>query len=308
MDTTHPVLTDVLSSLGYECEIHHEKNYDWFAEHVANYEGIIVRSRIRIDKALIFNAVNLKFIGRLGSGLENIDVAYAVSRGIECFNSPEGNRDAVGEHAVGMLLDLFHNITRANNEVKNGVWNREANRGMELFGKVVGIIGYGNMGSAFAKRLNGFGCRVLAFDKYKTGFSDQYVRESDMDEIFRETDILSFHVPLKEDTRKLFNTDYLSRFSKKIWIINTARGHVVETGALVTGLTSGKVLGACLDVLEYESLSFDSIAAENYPMELRYLMNAGNVIMSPHIAGLTAESHFKLASVLADKIKTYILK
>lgn len=306
IDKTHPVLPEKLSSAGFVSEHFTDKNYDWYQEVIDQYEGIIVRSRIKLDRNLIARASRVKFIGRLGSGLENIDVGYATERGIACFNSPEGNRDAVGEHALGMILSLFHNIVRSNHEVKNGIWHREPNRGIELMGKTIGIIGYGNMGRSFAQRLAGLQCNVLAYDKFKSGFSDQFVTESTMEEIFSKTDVLSFHVPLKEDTFNLFDESYLSRFKKPIWLINTSRGKVVKTSDLVKGLKSGKVNGACLDVLEYENLSFESIQQSDYPEDLQFLMGAENVILSPHIAGLTAESHYKLAAVLAEKIDNFI--
>ena len=234
--------------------------------------------------------------------MEGIDVDYATRAGIKCFNAPEGNRNAVGEHAVGMLLALMNKMIRADDEVRNGIWKREENRGFELEGKTVGLIGYGNTGGAFARKLAGFDCSVLAYDKYKSGFSDEYVKEAGMDEIFSRSDVLSLHVPLTEETHYLVNTEYLQKFDKDIWLINTSRGKVVNTAELVNALDSGKILGAALDVLEYESLSFEGLQNNELPEPYRVLAASDKVILSPHVAGWTFESKVKLAETIVGKI------
>jgi D-3-phosphoglycerate dehydrogenase len=233
--------------------------------------------------------------------MENIDVDYAVSKGIVCMNSPEGNRDAVGEHTLGMLLSLVNHMNRADRQVRQGKWIREENRGMEIKGKTIGIIGYGNMGSAFAQRLKGFEVEVISFDKYKTNYSDGNTRETDLNEIYQTSDIISLHVPLTEETHYMVNSRFINNFKKNIWLINTSRGPIVNTRDLTEHLTSGKVAGAALDVLEYEDSSFESLSVK-YPGELKNLLHADNVLLTPHIAGLTAESNYKLAKVLVDKI------
>jgi D-3-phosphoglycerate dehydrogenase len=234
--------------------------------------------------------------------MENIDLPHAVSKGIICMNSPEGNRDAVGEHTLGMLLSLVNHINRADRQVHEGKWIREGNRGMEIKGKTIGIIGYGNMGSAFAQRLKGFETNVVSYDKYKKNYSDGNTLETSLEVIFETTDILSLHVPLTEETRYMVNGGFLSKFRKKIWLINTSRGMVIKTIDLLTQLKAGKVMGAALDVLEYEDSSFEALSG-NRTEEFNYLLNADNVIITPHIAGWTTESNYKLAKVLVDKIK-----
>ena len=234
--------------------------------------------------------------------MEGIDRDYAESLGIRCFNAPEGNRNAVGEHALGMLLALMNNMLTADAEVRSAIWKREENRGHELQGKTVGIIGYGNTGGAFARKLSGFDCNVLAYDKYKSNFSDDLVKEAGMDEIFFSADVLSLHIPLTDETHYLVNTEYLQKFQKDIWLINTSRGHVLNTRDLVESLNSGRLLGAALDVLEYESLSFESLQDEDLPEPYKALAASDKVILSPHVAGWTLESKLKLAEVIVDKI------
>ena len=234
--------------------------------------------------------------------MENIDVPFAESKGIKCLHAPEGNRDAVGEHAIGMLLALLNNLLRADKEVSNGVWIREGNRGTEIQGKTFGIIGYGNMGSAFAQRLKGFGVTVLAYDKYKKNYSDEYTKEATMEELFEKADIVSLHLPLTEETHYLANNNFFKKFKKNIYFINTARGKNVKTDDLVEQIKSGKVLGACLDVLEYESISFEALDPNKMPEAFKYLVQSDKVILSPHIAGWTYESHEKIAETLVRKI------
>lgn len=302
IDSNHPCLHGELEAAGFSCDLH----YDWSREKILTelpaYNGIVIRSRIAIEKEIIDRASVLKFIARAGAGMENIDQVYAESRGIKCLNAPEGNRDAVGEHAIGMLLALMNNIVKAHNEVKQGKWLREENRGTEICGKTIGIIGYGNMGCAFAQRLAGFGTTVLAYDKYKRNFSGRWAKEAAPDELFEKADIISLHVPLTHETDYMVNNSFLQKFKKKIYIVNTARGRVIKTNDLVEQLKTGRVLGACLDVLEYESLSFDNVNRDRMPEPLRYLIQCPNVILTPHIAGWTTESHKKIAQTLARKI------
>lgn len=302
IDTAHPYLSSELENKGFICEHYFGTDRQEIVEKLHEYDGVIIRSKIKLDKEALDHAINLKFIGRVGAGMENIDLSYALSKGIICLNAPEGNRDAVGEHATGMLLALLNNLCRVNTEVRNGIWIREGNRGTEIQGKTIALIGYGNMGSAFAKRLSGFGAKVIAYDKYKTGYSDEYVQEVMMDQVFKETDILSLHVPLTEETFKLVNDQYIDRFSKPLYLINTARGQCVDTQALLDALDSGKVLGAALDVLEFEKLSFENLESSSLPDSFKKLISSDKVILSPHIAGWTHESHYKMAKVLVDKI------
>jgi D-3-phosphoglycerate dehydrogenase len=273
-----------------------------FGKRLVATTGLLRVVKITFDKELIDKASKLKFIGRVGAGMENIDVEYAESKGIKCFNAPEGNRDAVGEHAVAMLLNLFNNLCRANMQVKNGIWKREDNRGTEIGGKTIGIIGYGNTGSAFARKICGFSAQILSYDKYKTNYEDGFTEETSLEKIFEETDILSLHVPLTEETTYMVNEQFLNKFKKNIYLINTARGKVVKTDDLARAMQNGKVLGAALDVLEYEKTSFEKLHFGDMPESMEYLIDSDSVILSPHIAGWTFESDYKLAKVLADKI------
>jgi len=302
IDSNHALLHETLQKAGHTCDLH----YTWTREEIiANihlYDGIVIRSKIKITKEIIDKASRLKFIARAGAGMENIDVEYAESKGIKCLHAPEGNRDAVAEHAIGMLLALFNNICRANREVREGKWIREGNRGIELMGKTVGIIGYGNMGSAFAERLKGFGVKVLVYDKYKKGLGTGHVKEASMEEIFTEADVLSLHTPLTDETHYLINDSFIGNFKKDIYIINTARGKCLDTAALVKNLQSGKVLGACLDVLEYEMVSFEKLDTQALPEAFQQLVKSDRVILSSHIAGWTHESNEKIARILAEKI------
>jgi D-3-phosphoglycerate dehydrogenase len=302
IDSNHHLLHETLQKAGHTCDL----NYHWTKEEIiANihrYNGIVIRSRIKLSKEIIDKAINLKFIARAGAGMENIDVPYAESKGIQCLHAPEGNKDAVAEHALGMLLSLFNNLCRANEEVRQGKWIREGNRGVELMGKTVGIIGYGNMGSAFAERLKGFGVKILVYDKYKKGFGTSSIIETKLEHIFEEADVLSLHTPLTDETRYLLNDEFINKFKKNIYIINTARGKSVNTADLVKNIISGKVLGACLDVLEYEAVSFENIESETLPEPFKYLIESNKVMLSSHIAGWTHESNEKIAMILANKI------
>jgi len=302
IDYVHPMISAELTNHGFQCDYFPDYQRDDFMAIAGDYFGIIIRSKIKLDKEILERASHLKFIGRVGAGMEGIDVVYALGKGIQCFNSPEGNRDAVGEHTLGMLLSLMNCMNRADREVRLGKWIREGNRGVEIKGKTVGIIGYGNMGNAFARRLRGFEANVKAYDKYKDGYSDEFVHEATLDELFETTDILSMHVPLTPETRFMVNDAFLDKFRKKIWLINTSRGEVVKTSDLARHLQSGKVLGAALDVLEYEDASFEAIS-RSLPDDFKYLLESDNVILTPHIAGWTVESNLKLAQVLIEKIK-----
>ncbi|MBW6492310.1 MAG: hypothetical protein K0B15_14090 [Lentimicrobium sp.] len=304
IDTAHPWLDQALTEQGFECVWETGADRQHILDKLLDFDGVIVRSKIKFDREALDCATRLKFIGRVGAGMENIDEAYATEKGITCLNAPEGNRDALGEHALGMLLAMLNHLLRVDHQVRNGLWIREGNRGTEINGKTVAIIGYGNMGSAFAEKLSGFGANVIAYDKYKTGFDGPNVKEVQMDEVFAESDILSLHVPLTEETRNLVDHNYLARFRKPIYIINTARGQCLDTAALMDAIDSERVAGAALDVLEYEKLSFENLKSNELPDTFERLIHSTKVILSPHIAGWTHESGFKLADVLLRKIKT----
>lgn len=301
-EPTHKNLLTNLEKAGFLCDYKPKLSISELLNMIPDYEGLVIRSKFKIDNAFINQATQLRFIARAGAGMENIDTEYAKSKEIICFNSPEGNRDSVGEHALGMLLALFHKINIANTEVKNGIWNRQTNIGTEIQGKTIGILGYGNMGSAFAQRLKGFNAEVIAYDKYKTNYSNQYVKEVSLQEYFEKTDILSIHVPLTDETLYMVNDNYIQKFKKPILIINTARGKVLKTDDLVNKLKNKTVLGAALDVLEYEKSSFTDIFSGKGSPTLSYLINADNVILTPHVAGSSTASYRKIAEVLANKI------
>ena len=301
-EPTHKSLQNKLELAGFICDLNTDLSYIELINLSSEYQGLIIRSKYQIDNNLIDATKDLKFIARAGSGLENIDVNYAEKKGILCINSPEGNRDSVGEHTLGMLLSLLHKINTANNEVKKGKWNRKANIGTELQGKTVGILGYGNMGSAFAQRLQGFDVNVIAYDKYKTQYSDNNVKETDTKTFYKETDILSIHVPLTDETKFMINNEYINNFKKNICILNTARGKVLKTSDLVSMIKSKKIIGAALDVLEYEKMHFESIILNQDSDDLNFLIQANNVILTPHVAGSSDASYRKIAEVLAEKI------
>jgi D-3-phosphoglycerate dehydrogenase len=298
IDTTHPFLKQELEKQNYICDTAYNKSKGEIQEIIHNYQGIIIRSRFIIDKEFIDYASELKFIARAGSGLENIDVNYAESKNINCYNAGEGNRQAVAEHTLGMLLSLFNNLNKADQEVRNGKWEREENRGIELSGKTIGIIGYGNNGSAFAEVLKGFDITILAYDKYLT----EHPYQSTMESIFKQADIVSLHVPLTAETTYLVNNDFIHKFEKDFYLINTARGKCVNTKSLVLALEKGEIKGACLDVLEYEKTSFENLSQQGFMAEMQYLMDSPKTILSPHIAGWTRESNVKITEVLLKKI------
>ncbi len=303
LDTNHPLLLEQLETLGFQNYEDYSSAKSEIEKKIHHYEGIIIRSRFSLDSTFLEKATNLKFIGRVGAGLENIDVGYAEHRGIVLIAAPEGNRNAVGEHALGMLLSLFNNLNKADGEIRNGRWDREGNRGHELDGKTIGLVGYGNMGKAFARKLIGFDAEVICYD-IDGGVGDEYARQVGIMELRQRTDVLSLHVPQTPQTLGMINTDYINSFQNRFWLLNTARGKCVVTEDLVTALESGKILGAGLDVLEYEKSSFENLFTEdNLPAAFQYLIQAKNVLLSPHVAGWTVESKAKLAQTIVDKIK-----
>lgn len=302
IDSNHPLLWEQLEQAGFQNEADFISTKQEVEAIIENYHGIVIRSRFKIDKTFLDKATNLKFIARVGAGLESIDCDYAIAKGVHLIAAPEGNANAVGEHALGMLLALFNNLNKANNEVKSGQWKREANRGYELEGKTVGIIGYGNMGKSFAKKLKGFDATVLCYD-ILPNVGDSNAEQVTLAELQEKADVLSLHTPWTPETDKMVNQEFISKFKKPFWLINTARGNSVVTDDLVVGLQSGKIKGAGLDVLEYEKLSFETLFDAEKPKAFDYLLQAENVLLSPHIAGWTFESHQKLAQTIVDKIK-----
>ncbi len=300
IDDVHPLIAERFQDLGWQCDFKLKETREELLQVIGQYDGLILRSRIEMDSAFLGRADKLKFIGRPGAGLENIDLEYCASRGIRVFRSPEGNRDAVAEHALGMILMLLNNLKRADLEVREGIWKREANRGFELKGKTVGIIGYGYMGKAFAQRLAGFGVNVLAYDKYLYDFSDEYATEASLQQVQRDADIISLHLPQSPETIHYINKSFIEKCTKPFYLINTARGKSVQTEDLMNAINSGRVLGACLDVLEFESTSFEQMSNENETF--KRLVASEKVLLSPHIAGWTQEAKYKLAHFLVEKI------
>lgn len=299
LDKNHPLISQQLTAKGFVVEEDHTSSYDEVLEKISDYDALIIRSRIPLDKNFLTRASHLKFIARVGAGMENIDAETAANLGIKLINSPEGNRDSVAEHVVGMLLILMNRLFIAANEVKNGIWKREENRGDELLGKTFGIIGYGNMGKAVAKRLSGFGVEVIFYD-ILPDLSDEYATQVSLKEFQKRADILSLHIPLTPETHYLIDEEFISKMEKDFYFINTARGKNLKTKALVEAIRSGKVLGACLDVLEYEKSSFENLESEN--QDLKFLLDSDKAIVTPHIAGWTHQSKEKLAQVIVDKI------
>lgn len=299
LDKNHPLISEQLTAKGFVVEEDHSSTYDEVLEKIIDYQGIIIRSRIPLDKNFLTKVSHLKFIARVGAGMENIDIETAEKFGIKLINSPEGNRDSVAEHVVGMLLILMNRLFIASNEVKNGIWKREENRGDELLGKTFGIIGYGNMGKATAKRLSGFGVEVI-FHDILPNLSDEFATQVSLEELQKRADILSLHIPLTSETHYLVDEEFISKMEKNFYFVNTARGKNLKTKALVKAIESGKVLGACLDVLEYEKSSFENLEIEN--QDLKYLLDSEKVIVTPHIGGWTHQSKEKLAQVIVDKI------
>ena len=302
LDKNHESLINQLNGLGFENEEDYTSSKGDIMEKIHSYDGLIVRSRIIIDKFFLDKAKRLKFIGRVGAGLENIDCEYAKNKKIELFAAPEGNRNAVGEHSLAMLLSLFNKLNKANREVKAGSWVREENRGIELDGKTIGILGYGNMGKSFSKKLKGFDVDVLCYD-LKENVADENCQQVSLAELQERSDVISIHTPQTKLTTNMVNTVFINQFMKCFWLINTARGSAVVTKDLVSGIEKGKILGAGLDVLEYEKSSFENLFLSETPKALRYLIDSDSVILSPHIAGWTQESEKKLADTIVKKIK-----
>ena len=301
-DENHPILHQTLIKAGFECDLFYDKSAAELQALLPNYQGIVIRSKFKLTQQLLSICTQLKCIGRVGAGMENIDVDYAQQQKISCVNAPEGNKDAVGEHTLGMLLMLLNHLKKADAEVRNNIWLRAQNRGYEISGKTIGIIGFGHMGSSFAQKLQGFNCTILAYDKYKTGFGTNFVTEASIEQIFEIADIVSLHVPLTPETEFMINENFINKFKKPIFIINTARGKCLNTAHLVNALEQNKVLGACLDVLEYETTSFESIDKTKLPEPFDFLIHSDKVILSPHIAGWTHESNYKMSLIVAEKM------
>lgn len=307
IDSNHPLLMEQLQESGFENDQDFTSSKEEIESKIQDYHGIVIRSRFKIDKIFLDKAVNLQFIARVGAGLESIDCEYAISKKIQLIAAPEGNSNAVGEHALGMILSLFNNLNKADKEIKSGYWNRESNRGQELEGKTVGIIGYGNMGKSFAKKLRGFDVTVLCHD-ILDNVGDANAKQVSLQEVQQKADVLSLHIPWTPATDQMVNKDFINAFSKPFLFINTSRGKNVCTTDLVDALQSRKIIGAGLDVLEYEKLSFETLFQDDKtPEAFQYLLKSDNVILTPHIAGWTFESHRKLAQVIADKIKAFFL-
>ena len=301
LDKNHSLLIEQLTKAGYKNEEDYTSSKSDIEQIISGYDGIVIRSRFKCDSTFIDAGTNLKFIARVGAGLESIDIPYAESKGITLISAPEGNCNAVGEHTLGMLLSLFNKLNKADFEVKKGKWNREVNRGIELDGKTVGIIGYGNMGKAFSKKLQGFDCKVICYD-IKENVGDKNATQVSLITFQKEVDVVSLHIPWTPLTNRMVNSDFINQFSKPFWLLNTARGKSVVTSDLVLALKKGQLLGAGLDVLEFEKSSFESLFSNKIPASLSDLLSMENVILSPHIAGWTIESKEKLAQVIVDKI------
>lgn len=305
VDMVHPVLWDRLSQFGFDCVDVTKTPVDALISNMKDAFGIVIRAKITLNEEKLNELSNLSFIARSGSGLENIDQKFCLAKGIQLFNSPEGNRNAVAEHALGMLLALLNNIPKANNEIHNGIWDREGNRGEELDGKIIGLIGYGNNGASFAKKLRGFDVKVMAYDRYKQGFGDHYIQECTLEAIQEQADVISFHVPQNKETIHYLDELFIEKCQKPFYLVNVSRGKIVQTTALVQAMKSKKIKGACLDVLEYEKSSFESFFEQETPVDLKFLLDNDKVILSPHVAGWTTQSYYKLSNVLADKIIDY---
>ena len=303
IDSNNPLLWEQLQQAGFHNEADFISSKEVIENKIKDYHGIVIRSRFKIDKTFLDKATNLQFIARVGAGLESIDCDYAIARNIALIAAPEGNRNAVAEHSLGMILSLFNKLNQADAEIRKGQWNRESNRGHELDGKTVGIIGYGNMGKAFAKKLRGFDVEVICHD-ILPNVGDANAKQVTLEELQQKADLLSLHIPWTPETDKMVNANFIASFSNPFWLINTSRGKNVVTADLVQALESGKILGAGLDVLEYEKLSFETLFNDkNTPEAFDYLLKSSKVLLSPHIAGWTFESHERLAQVIVDKIK-----
>lgn len=298
-DEMHPSLFAMLDEAGFAYEYQPKITRQGLLEQLAPFDGLLIRSKTTVDEELLRQAPNLQFIGRAGAGLDLIDLDATEQRGIRVFHAGTGNRDAVAEHVVGMLLCLLANILKADHEVRQGIWDREGNRGYELGSLTVGLIGYGNNGSATARRLSGFGCRVLAYDKYLTSYGDAFAEEASLDQIIAEADVLSLHIPLTDETRMMINDEFIGRFARPFYFINVARGEITSLSALVRGLESGKVRGACLDVLENEKLGK---LTPDQQASFDYLRQSNRVVLTPHVAGWTHESYVRINEVLVSQL------
>lgn len=303
IDSNHELLIQQLNHSGFTNHEDYTSSKEAIQAKIHQYDGFIIRSRFTIDKSFLDAATQLKFIGRVGAGLENIDCEYAQSKGITLIAAPEGNRNAVGEHSLGMLLALFNKLNKANAEVKKGIWLREDNRGVELDGKTVGLIGYGNMGKAFAKKLRGFDCEVICYD-IKQNVGDANAKQVSLTQFQEQVDVVSLHTPQTTLTINMINEGFINQFKKPFWLLNTARGKSVVTKDLVQALKTGQILGAGLDVLEYEKASFETLFSSKLPEAFQYLIASDNVLLTPHVGGWTIESKEKLAQTIVDKIKT----
>ncbi|AEA43414.1 NAD(P)-dependent oxidoreductase [Fluviicola taffensis] len=303
LDTVHPILAERLTQSGeYDCIEAHDWTKEQCETQLIDADGIVIRSRFTMDESFLQFTPNLQFIARSGAGMENIDEAYCQKRGIQLYNAPEGNRNAVGEHALGMLLSMMNKIHTANRDVKKGIWDREGNRGVELDGKTVGIIGFGNNGKAFAKKLRGFDITLLAYDKYKTGFGDDFVIEATLEAVLRKSDVISFHIPQNEETIHFANQEFFDALGKPIYLLNLSRGRIVETNSLIKSIQNGSTLSAGLDVNEFEKKSFENFFEETSNEALNFLLESDKILLTPHVGGWTNESYYKLSSVLAEKI------
>jgi len=297
VDDIHPIFIEQAEALGYTCDYRPMIKADEALEIIGQYAGLVIRSKFNVDRKVIDVATQLRFVCRAGAGMDNIDVVYAAEKKLFLINAPEGNMDAVGEHAVGLLLSLMNNFRNSDIQIREGIWDREGNRGYELKGKTVGIIGYGFMGSSFARKLSGFGVNVIAYDKYKTGFSDQFAREVSMEEIVKHSDVLSIHVPLTKETDGFIDEEYLFHFKKSIFFINTSRGKTAKVRAVIDAVKKGKILGAGLDVLEVEK--FPALAEQEWFDDLK---QSGKILLTPHVAGWTFDSYRKISEVMAAKL------
>lgn len=299
-ESIHECIIPILQDIGYE--VHYKPKIDrqGILDTLKDYIGVIIRSKTPADKELISAGKNLKFIARSGAGMDQLDIEYAKSRNIALLNAPEGNRDALAEHVLGLLLNLINKIRNADIQVRKKIWDREGNRGVELMHRTFGIIGFGNMGEAVSKRLSGFGCKIIAYDKYKNGFSNEYVEEVNLEELFEKADIVSFHVPLTPETKFYVNDKFINRFKKKIILLNTARGEILPLKSLIKYLKSGKILAAGLDVLENEKMAK---LTEEQSKLLAELFEMENVLFTPHVGGWTVESYIKISETLGEKIK-----
>jgi D-3-phosphoglycerate dehydrogenase len=297
VDDIHPIFIEQAEALGYTCDYRPMIKAAEALEIIGQYAGLVIRSKFNVDRKVIDIATQLRFVCRAGAGMDNIDVVYAAEKKLFLINAPEGNMDAVGEHAVGLLLSLMNNFRNSDIQIREGIWDREGNRGYELKGKTVGIIGYGFMGSSFARKLSGFGVNVIAYDKYKTGFSDEFAREVSMEEIVKHSDVLSIHVPLTKETDEFIDEEYLFHFKKSIFFINTSRGKTAKVRAVIDAVKKGKILGAGLDVLEVEK--FPALAEQEWFDDLK---QSGKILLTPHVAGWTFDSYRKISEVMAAKL------